>query len=105
MSELSRLMSEHETAGAAQAVPELSNSEPQSLRSDRSERSRYATARRVARGRASRSSEWSSTDLRLLRELAANGTPVEAIASALRRTASGIRNKAGMHGISLKARR
>jgi hypothetical protein len=46
--------------------------------------------------------EWSSEDLRRLRELAATGTPLNAIAAALRRTSSAVRNKAGMHGISLR---
>ncbi len=46
--------------------------------------------------------DWSSEDLRRLRELAATGTPLNAIAAALGRTASAVRNKAGMHGISLR---
>lgn len=58
----------------------------------------------VSRGRA-RGQEWSSEDLRQLRELAGAGTSPEAIAMVLRRTASAIRNKAGMHGISLRGSR
>lgn len=58
------------------------------------------TSRRVSRG-----NEWSSEHVRLLREMAATGSSLETIATALRRTTSAIRNKAGMHGISLKARR
>jgi hypothetical protein len=46
--------------------------------------------------------EWSTEDLHRLRELAATGTPLDAIAATLRRTASAVRNKAGMHGISLR---
>ena len=53
----------------------------------------------------SRRDSWSIEELRLLRELAANGTPVNAIAATLRRTPSAIRNKAGMQGISLRLRR
>jgi hypothetical protein len=49
--------------------------------------------------------DWSTEDLRQLRELAATGTPLGAIAAALRRTTSAVRNKAGMHGISLRASR
>lgn len=55
--------------------------------------------------RRANSNEWSSEDLRQLRELAANGTAPGMIAVTLRRTESAIRNKAGMHGISLRARR
>jgi hypothetical protein len=39
--------------------------------------------------------------VRLLRELALAEFPVAQIAAALGRTESAIRNKAGMHGISL----
>lgn len=45
---------------------------------------------------------WSTDDLRRLRELAATGTPVNAIAMTLRRSPSAIKNKAGMQGISLR---
>ncbi|HEY0685929.1 MAG TPA: hypothetical protein VGD45_26540 [Steroidobacter sp.] len=55
--------------------------------------------------RRSRRNDWSSEELRRLRELAASGTPVETIAADLRRTASAIRNKAGMQGISLRSPR
>lgn len=52
--------------------------------------------------RPSRRNDWSTEDLRRLRELAATGLPLNAIAAALGRTSSAIRNKAGMHGISLR---
>jgi len=52
--------------------------------------------------RRSRRNDWSNEDLRRLRELAATGIPLSAIAAALRRTSSAVRNKAGMHGISLR---
>ena len=55
--------------------------------------------------RRSRRSDWSTEDLGRLRELAATGMPLNAIAAALRRTASAVRNKAGMHGISLRMTR
>lgn len=55
--------------------------------------------------RRSRRNDWSREDLRRLRELAATGTPLNAIAAALRRTSSAVRNKAGMQGISLRASR
>jgi hypothetical protein len=55
--------------------------------------------------RRSRRNEWSNEDLHRLRDLAATGTPLNAIAAALRRTASAVRNKAGMHGISLRSSR
>jgi hypothetical protein len=55
--------------------------------------------------RANRDNEWSSEEVRRLKELAATGVAPESIASALRRTESAIRNKAGMHGISLRSRR
>jgi hypothetical protein len=45
---------------------------------------------------------WSIEDVRLLRTLAMQGVPVEAIAATLGRTPSAIRNKAGMHGISVR---
>ena len=44
---------------------------------------------------------WSVADVRSLRDLAGNGVPVDAIAATLRRSASAVKNKAGMHGISL----
>jgi hypothetical protein len=63
--------------------------------------------RDASRGYAGRSqrNEWSSEDLRLLRELASTGVPLTTIAVALHRTASAVRNKAGMQGISLRPRR
>lgn len=45
---------------------------------------------------------WSTADIRRLRELAARGLSVPAIAAQLSRSASAIRNKAGQHGISLR---
>lgn len=45
---------------------------------------------------------WTPESLRQLRELAQAGVSAEIIAARLRRTASAVRNKAGMHGISLK---
>ena len=88
----------HETAIEMQtAAAELSDSEQQLFRP--------AIVRYTSRSRASRGNEWSSGDLRTLRELAAVGTPPEVIATTLRRTASAVRNKAGMHGISLRPRR
>ncbi|HEY0942220.1 MAG TPA: hypothetical protein VGE08_19165 [Steroidobacter sp.] len=45
---------------------------------------------------------WSTEDIRLLRQLAIDGAPLETIAVRLRRTRSAIRNKATMHGISLR---
>jgi hypothetical protein len=52
--------------------------------------------------RRRRRNEWSTEELRRLRELAATGTPLNAIAASLRRTASAVRNKAGMQGISIR---
>jgi hypothetical protein len=46
---------------------------------------------------------WSSEEIRRLRELAEDGVGVDVISTILRKTPSAIRNKAGMHGISLKA--
>ena len=45
---------------------------------------------------------WSSDQIRTLRKLAGEGLPAKQIAMAMKRTESAIRNKAGMHGISLK---
>jgi hypothetical protein len=47
---------------------------------------------------------WSPEDVQQLRRLATAGTSLELIAVKLRRTRSAIRNKATMHGISLKGR-
>jgi hypothetical protein len=49
----------------------------------------------------SAATSWSKDELQLLRSLAQTGAPVDAIAKALKRTASAVRNKASMHGISL----
>jgi hypothetical protein len=48
-----------------------------------------------------RRNAWTSDALRRLRELAALGVSVSDIASALGRSESAIRNKAGLQGISL----
>lgn len=48
------------------------------------------------------SNTWSTEDIRLLRQLAVAGASLETIAGTLRRTQSAIRNKATMHGISLR---
>lgn len=48
------------------------------------------------------SNTWSTEDIRLLRQLAVAGASLETIAGTLRRTRSAIRNKATMHGISLR---
>lgn len=45
---------------------------------------------------------WSTEDIRLLRQLATSGASLETMAVTLRRTPSAIRNKATMHGISLR---
>jgi hypothetical protein len=50
-------------------------------------------------------SSWSKEELHQLRALAHSGTSIEAIARALKRSASAVRNKAGLHGISLAASR
>jgi hypothetical protein len=46
---------------------------------------------------------WSIEDVRQLRQLAVAGASLDTISVTLRRTRSAIRNKATMHGISLKA--
>ena len=51
-------------------------------------------------GRTSRS--WSREEIRQLRELADAGVPAHDIAARLRRTVSAIKNKAGIHGISVR---
>jgi len=56
----------------------------------------------VANRRTRAASAWSREDVCKLRELAQNGTPLQLISSILRRTESAVRNKAGMHGISLQ---
>jgi hypothetical protein len=47
---------------------------------------------------------WSAEEVRQLRELAEQGVSVRIIAARLRKTESAIRNKAGMHGISISQR-
>lgn len=46
---------------------------------------------------------WSPDELCKLRQLAHSGTPTEVIAATLERSVSAVRNKAGLHGISLRA--
>ncbi|MFO7305414.1 MAG: hypothetical protein C0P74_007850 [Gammaproteobacteria bacterium] len=53
-----------------------------------------------SRGRAARL--WSREEIRQLRELANAGVPAQVIAARLRRTVSAIKNKAGLHGISVR---
>ena len=92
------MMQGHDAAiGMQTSAEEVSAAEVQAFRG--------VTQRYVSRRRVSRGDEWSSDDLRRLRELAATGTPLDAIATTLRRTESAIRNKAGMHGISLRGPR
>lgn len=50
-------------------------------------------------------SSWSGGEVQRLRELAAQGVSIQDISELLRRTPSAIRNKAAMHGISLRAAR
>jgi len=45
---------------------------------------------------------WSTDEIRHLRQLATAGASLDTICVTLRRTRSAIRNKATMHGISLK---
>lgn len=47
---------------------------------------------------------WSREDLSRLRELAESGASLRLISATLRRSESAIRNKAGLHGISLQRR-
>lgn len=49
--------------------------------------------------------QWSREDLHRLREFASAGLPLDIIAGLLGRTVSAIRNKACVHGISLKVSR
>lgn len=98
----SRLMREYEAATELHSVAGvIEGLEPQPTRTDRAGHGVSFTLRSNAHSRARRN-EWSSADLRRLRELAELGTPLDAIATTLRRTTSAIRNKAGMHGISLR---
>jgi hypothetical protein len=48
---------------------------------------------------------WATEDIRALKTLAQTGLSIGAIAAALHRSESAIRNKAGMHGISLQRTR
>jgi hypothetical protein len=52
--------------------------------------------------RTKRENSWSSEELLRLRVLAEEGAALDVIAANLRRSHSAIRNKAGMHGISLR---
>lgn len=45
---------------------------------------------------------WSTEEIRQLRQLAVAGASLDTISITLRRTRSAIRNKATMHGISLR---
>jgi hypothetical protein len=47
---------------------------------------------------------WSVDEIRQLRQLVVAGASLESICVTLRRTRSAIKNKATMHGISLKRR-
>lgn len=49
------------------------------------------------------SNAWSTEDVQRLRHLADSGLTLEIIATKLRRTRSAVRNKATMHGISLRS--
>lgn len=51
---------------------------------------------------ATKAKLWSAHDLLELRKLAMQGIALEAIAAQLRRTISSVRNKAAVHGISLR---
>lgn len=46
--------------------------------------------------------QWSLEQVRVLRELAGQGLPAHRIAAELKRSESAVRNKACMHGISLR---
>lgn len=48
---------------------------------------------------------WTIAQIRRLRDLACQGVSVAAIAACLGKTESAVRNKAGLHGISLKGTR
>lgn len=47
---------------------------------------------------------WTIADIQRLRTLAGQGVAPSVIANVLGRTTSAVKNKAGMHGISLQAR-
>jgi hypothetical protein len=59
--------------------------------------------RRRNTGSSAQGNAWTSQELQRLREMAQAGMASETIAVHLRRTHSAIRNKAAMHGISLKS--
>ena len=101
MSDVSRLMRECQGTTEMQSMAELAARSGQSMRGDQAGRDGYVTIRSSSFSRAKRNG-WSSADVRRLRELASSGTPVEIIAATLHRTTSAVRNKAGMHGISLR---
>lgn len=46
---------------------------------------------------------WSREEIQRLRELAAQEVPIELMSATLRRTPSAIRNKAMLHGISIRS--
>jgi len=46
--------------------------------------------------------QWSVEQVRVLRALASQGLPADRIAAELKRSESAVRNKACMHGISLR---
>jgi hypothetical protein len=54
--------------------------------------------------RAASGAAWTVEDVRRLRELADQGMSPRIIATQLNRSESSIKNKAGMHGISLRPR-
>jgi len=49
-------------------------------------------------------SAWATEDIQRLRVLASEGMALIEIARELRRTVSAVRNKAGMHGISVQSK-
>lgn len=61
-------------------------------------------ARTAAWSRCASANHWSATEIQRLREMSALGRSVDDIATALKRSASSIRNKAGMHGIAVRAK-
>lgn len=48
---------------------------------------------------------WSTEELQMLKEMAAAGASIDELARKLNRTPSAVRNKAGLHGISLSRSR
>jgi hypothetical protein len=55
----------------------------------------------LARRQSKVTSLWSRDEVSRLRELAQSGASLRMISMTLRRTESAVKNKAGMHGISL----